>query len=162
MRRINFKTFLFVTSMVGLVGCENESHDFIEASKRDIHNYVKSSNFKIENENQNVYKTEYGNCYLHYRSWREGSVSQVDCRDFGMGDSREDVLKKEESDMMTELLKYIDQNCVVYNGFPRASNANIKQRLEGRELSCTLPKNIDNDINERKLYENLKKKYGDK
>ena len=70
MRRINFKTLLFVTSMVGLVGCGNTNEEVSRDEYVDLGNIQKK---KVEELYSTVYKIR-NNCYM--RTWRNvGSLS---------------------------------------------------------------------------------------
>lgn len=156
MHRINFKTFLFITGVVGLVGCGNVQE---EVSKDEYTVLKYTQNKLVKNIGGMVYKTANNICYYRELYGSAVSFSQVDCRDFGMGDKEEE---KSKENIDSVLLEYIYNNCVVedeYGDLPRTEGDSWNKTLSEKKLQCQLPENIDKDINERKLYETLKNKY---
>lgn len=107
-----------------------------------------------------IYISSKGNCYFH------GFISfaKVDCEDFNVEVSNH--LTKESStvtDSSTALLEYITDYCVVndkHKYFPRVAGTSVIEELQGKQLSCKLPDNIDSSLSERAEYLRLKKKFG--
>lgn len=112
----------------------------------------------------NVYVSGKGNCYLRYKYNHAGSLSKVDCEDFGVNVGNH-ITKQDKpvTDDTTALLEYLLDYCVVndkYKDFPRVVGTPVIEELQGKQLSCKLPDNIDSSLNERAEYLRLKEKFG--
>ena len=66
-------------------------------------------------------------------------------------------------DSSTELLEYLLDYCVVdakYKDFPRVEGIPVVKELQGKQLSCKLPDNLQQGLSERAEYQRLKNKFG--
>lgn len=153
------KKLLLVITMLSLVGCGEASADNELPKWHDNLTLVK----KFDKYSELLISSK-GNCYLLYNNYNRGSVSKVDCEDFNVEVGNH--LTKESSpatDSSTALIEYIVDYCVVndgYKGFPRVEGTSVVKELQGKQLSCKLPDNIDSSLNERAEYLRLKKKFG--
>lgn len=152
------KKLLLSIVMLSLIGCGDASADDLPLWSEGLILAKSFDNYT------NVYISEKGNCYLRYNYGHAGSLSKVDCQDFNVKvGNHTNKDNKPSKDTSTELLEYIRDYCVVndeYESFPSvAGNPTVKE-LQGKQLSCKLPDNIDKSINERAEYLRLKEKFG--
>lgn len=151
------KKWLLSIAMLSLVGCGDVSGEDLPKWNDNL-TLVESFSY-----NNNIYLSSKGNCYLQYYYVNRGSVSKVDCEDFNV--KQGDYIEEQSKPLVassTELLEYLVNYCVVnneYNGFPRVKGDSVIKELQGKQLSCKLPDNIDKSINERAEYTRLKNKF---
>ena len=150
------KKLLLTIAMIALVGCGDASAD-LPSWKSNL-TLVK----KFDRHND-IFMSPKGNCYLEYYNGNQGSASKVDCEDFGVKVGNHITKEnKHATDSSTALLEYIRDFCVVndeYESFPRVKGTPVIKGLQGKQLSCKLPYNIDNSLNERAEYTRLKNKF---
>ena len=152
------KLLPILLTCLSLLGCDSSHAEELPEWNhkltlvKDFDNYTK------------LYISENKRCYLRFYRYKEGSVSPVTCEDFGVNVGKHtDKEGKHLTDSHTELLRYIRDYCVVndeYARFPHIKGDSVLKQLQGKELACKLPENIDNSLNERAEYLRLKDKYG--
>tara|TARA_R110002012_G_scaffold162165_1_gene324444 strand:- start:8 stop:478 length:471 start_codon:yes stop_codon:yes gene_type:complete len=154
------KKLLLAITMLSLVGCGE-----VPAGNELPLWYDNLTLLKKFGKSGGVWMSSKGNCYLLYNNYDRGSVSKVDCEDFNVEVGNH--LTKESStvtDSSTALLEYIRDYCVVndeHKDFPRVEGTtSVIEELQGKQLSCKLPDNIDSSLSERAEYLRLKKKFG--
>ncbi|AKO61107.1 hypothetical protein AXI76_gp206 [Pseudoalteromonas phage H101] len=154
------KKLLLVITMLSLVGCGEASADNEVPLWHDNITLVKKFD-----RSGGIWMSSKGNCYLKYSKGYHGGISKVDCEDFNVDVGNH--LTKESStvtDSSTALLEYIMDYCVVndeHKDFPRVEGTtSVIEELQGKQLSCKLPDNIDSSLSERAEYLRLKKKFG--
>lgn len=147
------KKLLLSITMLSLIGCGE-----VSAEKTIMWNdsLILSKNLIAAD----IYISSKGNCYFHgFRSF-----AKVDCEDFNVEVSNPLTKdSKPATDSPTALLEYIRDYCVEddkYKDFPRVEGTSVIKELQGKQLSCKLPDNIDSSLNERAEYLRLKKKFG--
>lgn len=148
------KFLIISTICLSLLGCDISNNNG-RTSEWD-YKLILVKSFKYSK----LYISEDNRCY--HRSLK-GSASLVICEDFGVDTSK--YTKKSEKSFVSEygdLLNYIRDYCVIndkYERFPRISGDSVVKELQGKELSCKLPDNIDTSLKERAEYLRLKNKY---